>query len=205
MTSINIATLFGTMLVLAALPSASSMAVSARSATSGFQHGMVTLAGIVTGDITFLIVAVYGLSFLAETTSIFFAIAKYMGGAYLVGLGGVTLWRQKQPADKFQETTEFSFSSSFLTGLLITWGDQKAILFYLGFLPAFLDLSDVTFLETSILVAVSILAIGGGKLAYVLMAGKAGSLIKHSKAKAAIKIIGGITMITVGLIVIIRT
>jgi threonine/homoserine/homoserine lactone efflux protein len=56
----SIAALFAAMIVLASIPSVSVMAVSARSATSGFIHGAFTALGIVVGDIIFIILAIYG-------------------------------------------------------------------------------------------------------------------------------------------------
>ena len=62
----SIAALFGSMMVLAFIPGISVLVVSARSAASGFTHGVFTTIGIVTGDIIFIILAIYGLSVLAE-------------------------------------------------------------------------------------------------------------------------------------------
>ena len=60
----SITALFGTMIVLAFIPSASVLVVSAKSAACGFTHGVFTTIGIVVGDIIFIILAIYGLSLL---------------------------------------------------------------------------------------------------------------------------------------------
>ena len=70
MTVSNIVALFCAMIVLAAIPSVSVLAVSTRSATSGLIHGVFTVIGIVLGDIIFIIIAIWGLSFLAETMGV---------------------------------------------------------------------------------------------------------------------------------------
>jgi len=54
---------------------------------------------------------------------------------------------------------------------MITLGDQKAILFYLGFFPAFLDLVAMSALDTAVILLVTTVAVGGVKLAYAGMAG----------------------------------
>ena len=51
----------------------------------------------------------------------------------------------------------------FLTGLLVTLGDQKAILFYLGFFPAFVNLAALSLADTSLILAVATVAVGGPK------------------------------------------
>jgi len=87
MTFISIATLFATMVVLAAIPSTSVFAVVSRSMASGFIHGFATATGIVVGDITFILVAVYGLSVIANTMGSLFALVKYIASAYLIWFG----------------------------------------------------------------------------------------------------------------------
>jgi threonine/homoserine/homoserine lactone efflux protein len=129
--------------------------------------------GIVTGDVTFILVAILGLSVLADRMGGLFVLVKYAGGIYLVGLG-VVLWRSAPRAVDDQQHQAPSRTSSFLTGLLITLGDQKAILFYLGFLPAFVDLSKVSYLDTGVIVAAAVAAVGGVKLVYAGLADRAG-------------------------------
>jgi threonine/homoserine/homoserine lactone efflux protein len=84
MTFSSIVALFSAMVVLASIPSVSVLAVSTRAATSGFIHGVFTPLGIVLGDIIFIIISIWGLSFLAETMGSLFVLIKYFGVAYLL-------------------------------------------------------------------------------------------------------------------------
>jgi threonine/homoserine/homoserine lactone efflux protein len=136
LTPTNIVALTGIMVMGALVPSVSVLAVSARSAAFGFAHGVLTSVGIVVGDVVFILIAIYGLSVLADLMGSHFALIKYLGGAYLIWLG-ITLWRSRPKAEGVEENSKTSMPSSFLTGLLITLADQKAILFYFGFLPCF--------------------------------------------------------------------
>lgn len=63
--------------------------------------------------------------------------------------------------------------ASYLSGLSITFADQKAILFYLGFFPAFIDLKAITLTDTVLLLIAATLAVGGVKLVYARLAGQA--------------------------------
>ena len=203
MTFSSIAALFGVMVVGALIPGVSVLAVSARSAASGFIHGVFTTIGIVVGDIIFILLAIFGLSVLAETMGSLFVLVKYLGGAYLIWLG-ITLWRSKSKAVAVEETIESSLLSSFLTGLFITLGDQKAILFYLSFFPAFIDLSAVSFFDTSIIIVIATVAVGGVKLGYAFMADRANLLFKSSRANKGINIAAGSVMISVGIFLVAR-
>ncbi len=64
-----------------------------------------------------------------------------------------------------------------MTGRLFTLGDQKAILFYPGFLPAFLNISILTLPDIAVILRITIVAVGGVKLAYAYAAGKAGQVL----------------------------
>jgi threonine/homoserine/homoserine lactone efflux protein len=197
LTPTNIVALTGIMVMGALVPSVSVLAVSARSAAFGFAHGVLTSVGIVVGDVVFILIAIYGLSVLADLMGSHFALIKYLGGAYLIWLG-ITLWRSRPKAEGVEENSKTSMPSSFLTGLLITLADQKAILFYFGFLPAFIDLSAISLADTGLILVIATVAVGGPKLMYAFMAEKAALIFRNSKATKAINIAAGSVMVGVG-------
>jgi threonine/homoserine/homoserine lactone efflux protein len=94
--------------------------------------------------------------------------------------------------------------SSFLTGFLITLGDQKATLFYLGFFPAFLDISQISFVDTIIITAITIVAVGGVKIGYALMAHRA-RLLFSPKVRKRINLAAGCVMVAVGVFLAIKS
>jgi threonine/homoserine/homoserine lactone efflux protein len=196
MTFSSIVALFSAMIILASIPSVSVLAVTTRAATSGFIHGIFTTLGIVLGDIIFIIIAIWGLSFLAEAMGSLFVLIKYLGAAYLILLG-IGLWKSKLNNIETEEVVKSSLLSSFLTGLFITLGDQKATLFYLGFFPAFVDISKISYWDTLIIITITIVAVGGVKLGYAFLADKARFFIS-SKVRKRINIAAGCVMIGVG-------
>ena len=203
LTSTSIAALFGVMVVGAMIPSVSVLAVSARSAAFGFAHGVFTSLGIVVGDIVFILIAIYGLSVLADLMGNHFVLIKYLGGAYLIWLG-IVLLRSESKANGVEMNSEHSLLSSFTTGLLITLGDQKAILFYLGFFPAFVDMSKMSFYDAGVIVAIAIVAVGGPKLFYAFMADRASLIFKSATVNKFINIAAGGVMIAAGVFVMKR-
>ena len=169
MTFSSIAALFGAMVILAIVPGPGVFAVVARSVASGFAHGFVTTIGIVVGDFLFILLAVFGLSAIAEAMGNLFIFVKYLGGAYILWLG-IQLFRCKSQSLEVKGIVESSWLSNFSGGLLITLGNPKAILFYLSFFPAFLELSNVSILDVGIIMLIATLAIGGVMLAYAYLA-----------------------------------
>lgn len=190
-------TLFSIMLVGALAPSVSVLTVSTRSAASGFIHGIFTTLGIALGDVIFILIAIFGLSFLAETMGDLFVLMKYLGGCYLIWLG-ITLWRSKSKPIETEKIADTSLFSSLLAGLFITLGDQKAILFYLGMFPALIDLSALSYVDTAIIILIAIIAIST-KLGYAFMADKTRLLLQHTILIRRINIFAGTVMVGAGI------
>ncbi|HEC26557.1 MAG TPA: LysE family translocator [Gammaproteobacteria bacterium] len=193
--------LFGVMIVGALIPGVGVLVVSARSAASGFIHGAFTTLGIVVGDIIFILLAILGLSILVETMGDLFVLVKYLGGAYLVWLG-IALWRSKLKTVEAEGAVDSSLLSSFMTGLFITLGDQKAILFYFGVFPAFFDLSAMSYFDVSIIVVIAIVAVGGVKLGYAFMVDRSKFFLINPRVRERMNKITGCVMIGAGIFLV---
>lgn len=199
----QIAALFGTMLILAFVPGVSVLIVSSRAAGMGFMHGVSATAGIVAGDIIFIVLAIYGLALLSELMGSGFGYIKLLGGAYLIWLGTSFLRKATSPTE-LKNAADSSLTASFLSGFLITLSDQKAILFYLGFFPAFVDLSRLSALDTAIVIATAALSICLAKLSYALMAARAGARFENPVARGRINLTAGLVLMAVGVILLLR-
>ncbi len=203
MTLTAVAAMFSAMVVLAIIPDASALAVAARSIASGFKHGVVVIAGIIAGDLVFILLAVFGLSAIAETMEDLFDVIKYLSAAYLVFMG-LLLWKAKPKEIELEGVDEISWRSNFLCGLLITLGDPKAILFYLSFLPAFIDLSAARFNDVVIIVITAISALCCTKLPYAFMADRSRALFRSTKAKRTINLVAASVMFITALCLIVQ-
>ena len=195
----SILTLFGTMFVLAIIPSPSVFAVVARAVASGFIHGAITSIGIVVGDFIFILLAIVGLWTIAETAGGVFFVVKYAGAAYLIYLGISTWLSKPSHTQDIGDLKEVSWLSNFMCGLLITLSDPKAVLFYAGFLPAYLDLSSISGPETGIVLLSAAVAVGSAKLIYAYLADKARLLFSRGWVQTAMNILAGSVMIGTGI------
>lgn len=184
--------LFLTLLLLALIPGASSMTVASRSAAFGFTHGVFVTLGIIAVDVIFIVIAITGLTLLADAMGEWVYLIKYIAAAYLIWLG-LLLWRfspAKQVADKAMSP---SLGSSFLAGFLITLADQKAILFYFGFFPVFLDLSILSYFEMLVIISITLLALSGAKLFYAYSANRLAGIL-DAKLQHGLQITAAITI-----------
>ncbi|MCA9405682.1 MAG: LysE family translocator [Candidatus Omnitrophica bacterium] len=191
------------MAALALVPDASAMAVVSRSLSGGFHRGLAVLLGILVGDIIFILLAVYGLSFIAETMAGVFLVIKGLGSLYLLWLGFV-LWKTKPDADEINPAKTTSWGADFLCGLFITLGDPKAIFFYISFLPAFLDLTRITVTDIVVIMLTVTTALAVTKLGYAYLAEKTRTLFQSIKARKIMNRAAGSVMIVTGIILIVN-
>ncbi len=171
--------LISAMLVLAALPSISVLAVTSRALSGGFNHGAAVSAGVVIGDLLFILIALFGVALLMDLAGGWTVWLKYLAAAYLCWMA-LTLWRSPTTSSTTlspDSTPSMSLRGSFISGLLLTLGDQKAVLFYLGFLPAFVDVTRITALDVLVIMLITVVTVGGVKLVYAALVARAGQLL----------------------------
>ena len=197
-------TLFGSMAILALIPSPSVFTVVARSLSMGLLHGILTATGIMVGDFVFILLAIAGLAAIADSLDLLFTIVKIAGAAYLVWLG-IRLWLAKVDAVTISnDQLTASLGSSFMCGLLITLGDPKAIVFYISFFPAFVDVSQLSVLDTGVVLLIAAIAVGGTKMAYAYLADQARVLFKSAKAKRLLNRIAAVVMIGTSIVIVLK-
>ncbi|NOY71939.1 MAG: LysE family translocator [Gammaproteobacteria bacterium] len=186
-------TFAGIMVALAAVPSTSVALVVTRSATLGVANGVAVATGIVLGDLVFIMLAIFGLSMVAETMGSMFIVIKILGGAYLLWLGFSLLTSNSSSTVRSKHpNSKSSLIASFMAGFLLTLGDIKAIVFYASLMPVFMDLSVLKASEILVVIFVTIFCVGGVKVIYVLLANKvtAYALSRKIENKAR-KVAGG--------------
>ncbi|WP_019605562.1 LysE family translocator [Teredinibacter turnerae] len=194
--------LAATMIVLAATPGPGVLLVVSRTLALNFRHGVYTSAGIVAGDFVYIAVVVASMSFIAATLEPLFLFIQYASAAYLMWLG-VQAWRN---ADKplALDTEGPKSQHSFWIGLVVTLGNPKAILFYLGFLPAFIDLTQVNAMDVLILYILAAVIVGGVMVCYAFAVSKSKNLLADARFEAIIQRAAGSIFIVTGLWILLR-
>jgi len=192
------------MLLWAIIPGPAVFAIIARSFSSGILQGSYMTAGMVLGDYVFIILALFGLSAIAEVMGTTFFIIKYVSAAYLIWLG-YKLFRTKANSTSIETSKDSSLISNSFAGLFITLGNPKAILFYIGFFPAFIDITEVTLSDVSLIMLTATLAFGSVNLAYSLLAIKARNTFKSPNASNVINKTAGTIMVSTGALIAVKT
>ncbi|MDC9714419.1 MAG: LysE family translocator [Gammaproteobacteria bacterium] len=204
MAILSILGLAAAMFLLAITPGLGVVAIISKALSSGFKHAIPMVIGIVVGDLIFLLFAIFGLSMVAEAFSELFTLIKYFGGGYLIWLG-VKLWQSNSSKSDMTALKLQSKKHSFWSGLSITLGNPKVILFYLGFLPTFVNLQLLSSLDVAIVALVVSVVLGSVMLFYAYTASRARRFLKNGSAQNKMNKIAGSVMIGTGAVLLSKT
>ncbi len=125
-------------LLLNMTPGADTLYIVGRGTTQGWRAGAVAALGIGAGCIVHTLAAALGLSAILATSATAFMLVKWVGAAYLVYLGATLLLsRSRTGVDTAPLPAALPrvFAQGFLTNVL----NPKVALFFLAFLPQFID------------------------------------------------------------------
>lgn len=204
MTLLNSFALIGAMFLLAISPGPGLFAIVSRALANGFLHASVMVMGLILGDIIYLLMAIYGLGAVASMMGEFFIVVKYIGGIYLVYLG-YKIYTSKIKELNNTTTSEISWSSNFFSGLFITLGNPKVIMFYLGFLPVFINLEILTTLDILLVVFIVTVVLAVVILTYAYLASKSRKLFKSKSSMEKLNKISGGVMMGAGSLLILKS
>jgi threonine/homoserine/homoserine lactone efflux protein len=121
--------------VLAAIPGPGMLYVLARTLAHGRGAGLRSTLGTAAGGLGHVVAAAVGLSALLMTSALAFSAVKYAGAAYLIWLGVRTLAGLREPVEEVSGSGGPAFRQGMLTELL----NPKTALFFLTFLPQFVQ------------------------------------------------------------------
>ena len=169
-------------------------------------HGRKTtgaiVAGVALGDFTAMTASMLGLGALLATSAGIFTVLKWIGAAYLIWLG-LKLWRA--PVASAEATTETETARErplriFLHTYVVTALNPKSIVFFVAFLPQFLDTSlplvpQMVIFEATFLVLATLNA-----STYALMASAARKTIRKPNIQKIVNRTGGSLLIGAGVL-----
>ncbi len=188
--------------VLGLSPGPAWAAVITTSLGRGFRAALAMSAGVALGDVVFLLLAVFGLALLAKALGTLFLAVKIAGAAYLIWLG-IKLWRTPPPADLEAAPQKSSFGP-FLGGFALTLGNPKVIAFYLGFLPAFVDLAALTRTDVALVSLTTFGVIAAILAGYAAAAASSRRLLRNDRVRRLVGRVAGTTLIGTGVVVATR-
>jgi threonine/homoserine/homoserine lactone efflux protein len=178
----NLPVFLAAALVLLLTPGPAVLYIVARSLDQGRLAGLVSVLSIEVGNSVHVLAAAVGLSALLLSSALAFSIVKYLGAAYLIYLG----LRRLMAGDAVQPTAGLqrqSLRRIFRQGVIVAVLNPKTALFFLAFLPQFVDPSTGTATAQLLMLGCLfvLMAIVTDSL-YALLAGTAGHWLKASRS-----------------------
>jgi threonine/homoserine/homoserine lactone efflux protein len=161
-------------LVLLLTPGPAVLYIVARSINQGRRAGLASVLGIEVANMVHVAAAALGLSALLLSSALAFSVLKYLGAAYLIYLG-VRKLLAKEEAEQAAIFEQKALSRVFSEGILVNLLNPKPPLFFLAFLPQFVDVSRGSVLgQTLILGLVFVLLAITTDSLYALLSGTFG-------------------------------
>ena len=112
---------------------------AARSLSQGIRAGLLSALGIFAGCLFHITAAVFGLSKIIEQSVLLFSIIKYAGAAYLIYLGVRSFFSKKKTKEEIEALPTLTGRKIFLQGMLTNILNPKVAVFFLSFLPQFIN------------------------------------------------------------------
>ncbi|MEN8234830.1 MAG: LysE family translocator [Actinomycetota bacterium] len=164
----------GAAMILFILPGPAVVYIVTRSLSQGRAAGLVSVAGIHVGSAVHIVAAAVGLSALLATSSAAFTTIRWLGAAYLIYLGVRALTSQDGSFAPANAETS-SYRRVFTQGIIVNVLNPKVALFFLAFVPQFIDPSlGSTTLQVAVL---GVVFVGAGVISdgiYAIAAGTIG-------------------------------
>lgn len=124
-------------LALLVIPGPAVLYVINRSIADGRSTALAAVAGLEIGNFVHVVAATLGLSAVIAASATAFGVVKWIGAGYLVIIGLRTLSRKPQAME--MQTSSLSRGKSFTQGIIVNTFNPKVALFFLSFLPQFIE------------------------------------------------------------------
>lgn len=185
--------------VLLAIPGPTILLVISYALGHGRRAAPASVAGVALGDFTAMTASMMGLGVLLATSAMLFTVLKWIGAAYLIYLG-LKLWRAPAGPAETQGDSGTQPGRIFVHLYAVTALNPKSIVFFVAFLPQFLDaaaplLPQILIMESTFLVLATINA-----LLYALLATAARRTIRKPSVQRAVNRVGGSLLIGAGVL-----
>ncbi len=185
-------------IILAVTPGPGILYVLTRSIKGGRSEGIFSTLGTSIGGLFHIFVAAFGLSAILATSAIAFSIIKYAGAVYLIYLGIRTIMRN----DKIETSSSVHQTNKYAAlrqGTITEMLNPKTALFFLAFIPQFINPEWSVVLQFILLGSIVVLLNSTVDLIVAFLAGPFGKyLMENVKLKQGQRLFSGFALIALG-------
>ena len=191
----------GALCVLFLTPGPVWVALIARTLSGGFNGAWPLALGVVIGDVLWPLVAIFGLTWLVSLYGGILQVIGWIACVMFITMGVLLIRHADKTLAADSRLTRPGMWAGFLAGVAVIIGNPKAVLFYMGMLPGFFDLTAVTTIDIVAICTLSFIVPLLGNLMLALFIGRARALLTSPTALKRTNIGAGFLLIGVGLII----
>jgi threonine/homoserine/homoserine lactone efflux protein len=184
--------------IVLVIPGPTILTVISYSVARGGRAKAPLVAAVALGDSTALAVSLFGLGALLSTSAFWFTMIKWAGGAYLLHLG-IKLLRTGVSLEPAAPTESGSRWALFANTYLVTALNPKGIVFFVAFLPQFVDhggnVTQQLWLLAVTFVCMAVLNV----TLYAMFATSARGLLASPRTRKTFNLVGGSLLVSAGL------
>lgn len=185
--------------VLLAIPGPTVLLVISYALGYGRKSAAAVVAGVALGDLTAMTASLLGLGALLAASAELFTIIRWIGAGYLVYLG-IRLWCAPVAEPVAADAGETGAGGMLAHAYVVTALNPKGIVFFVAFLPQFLDMTRPLALQMAILVATFVSLASINATLFGLMAASARQTIRKPAAQRVANRIGGSLLVGAGIL-----
>jgi threonine/homoserine/homoserine lactone efflux protein len=184
--------------ILILIPGPTVLLVVSYALGQGWRTAFPMAVGVALGDFTAMTFSILGLGALLAASATVFTVLKWIGAAYLVWLG-IKLWRAGGALDAQPRTDAASAWKMLGHAWLVTALNPKGLIFFVSFLPQFIN-PQASFLPQVSIFGATFLALAFmNAVGYALVASRARAVVRNPRAVGVVNKVGGSLLIGAGI------
>lgn len=177
------------------------VALTARALSGGYAAAWPLAVGVTLGDMLWPLCAIFGLSWVLSIYGDFLSVLRWVAAAVFLFMGIMLIRKPAAALSADSKLTKPGLWAGFAVGVAAVIGNPKAILFYMGVLPGFFDLSRVNGWDIAAILAISALVPMLGNLGLALFLDRARQLLQSPESLRRVNIGSGVLLVLVGLVI----
>lgn len=194
-----------TSMVLLIIPGPTILLVIGDALAHRGRSAYATVAGVAAGDLTAFTLSMAGLGAVLATSAMLFTALKWAGAAYLVYLGVQALRTASRATSLDVSSQSGSGRQRFAKAWLVTALNPKSIVFFVAFVPQFIDARLAFWPQAVVLIPTFVVLATANAMVYALLARSLASRLTSRRAQANVQRAGGVTLIGAGALIATRT
>lgn len=186
-------------MILLLIPGPTILTVVSYSISHGYKAKIPLIIAVALGDATALALSFLGLGVLLAESAFWFQIVKWAGGLYLISLGLKLIFATTKLSTIDNCEENFSSWKLFFNTYLVTALNPKGIIFFVAFLPQFINTNTNSATQAWILSFTFVALAAINTTLYSVFANKARSVLSSVKTQRRFNVSGGSLLCIAGL------